>query len=81
LLDLFNTSGIWQRVEQYRQVSLRVVAIRPRGLDETEDPATRFGAGNGIGKQEVLARDCNRLGDMLGADIRNRNTAIVAVLL
>lgn len=49
------------------------MAVGARGLDQAEDPGAGRGTRRGIGEEEVLARDGDRLGDMLGGDVRDRD--------
>ena len=45
------------------------MTVGARGLDQAEDPAAGRGTCFGIGEEEVLPGDGDRLGDMLGGDV------------
>lgn len=58
-----------------------MVAVSPCCLDQAEDTSTGPGTGSGISKQEILPRDGNRFGHVLGLDIGDRQATIIAVVL
>jgi len=57
------------------------VAVGPGRFDQAEDPAAGFGTGHGVGEQKVFARDGDRLGDVLGLDVGDRQAPVGAVVL